>query len=177
METAGPDGTVNWRCRTINVVDNSLNCDGVTYPIAGGGLQPVRINGTYNLELTMRIYNQAGNGMVTSPYMARISAAARDWEVIHETPWLTAIGAEREYSEWHTHIFYDNPIEPNDPLTIRLLTIGRQTSSFWTDFSLQFNLIRLTLNTSYDPPSAGLPYNSWLYGEYTSPGPPPPPAG
>ena len=88
---------------------------------------------------------------------------------------LPAIGAEKETTEWHRHTWYDNPMTPADSLTISLLWIGRETSSFWPDLSMQFQRVRLTLNQTFENASAGLGYESWLYGDWSSPAPPPPP--
>ena len=173
METPGPDGTVNWKCRSINP-DLSLNCDSVTYPVSGG-LSPVRFNGTFNIEVTLRIFNANGNRLTTSPYYAKIGASAREWSLEYDTGYLPAIGSEFETTEWIQHTWYDNRLEPGDPLTISLIWIGRETSSFWADFGVQFQRIRLTMHTSYDPAEDALAYESWLYGEWSSPYPPPPP--
>jgi hypothetical protein len=74
----------------------------VTWPIAGG-LQTVRFNGTYDLAVTLRIFNSAGNYRTAAPYKAIISASARDWVVTHDTGYLPDIGSEREMTDWHTH--------------------------------------------------------------------------
>ena len=54
--------------------------------------------------------------------------------------------------------------------------IARETQDYWPDLSVQFQRIRLTLNRTFEPASAGAGYESWLYGEWSSPLPPPPPA-
>ena len=138
---------------------------------------PVRFNGTYNLEVTMRIFNSNGNRLTTAAYRARISATARDWTLSHDTGYLPAVGAEFETTAWHRHTWYGNLLEVGDPLTISLDWIGRESSSFWPDLSLQFQRVRLTLNTSTDPnfQNASLAHETWLYGEWSSPAPPPPP--
>ena len=174
MGTQAPDGTPNWRCHSINP-DGTLNCDSVTFPRADG-LARVRFNGTYNIEVTYRIYNRAGNFRTRGAYRAVMTAGARDWLLTHDTGFLPDCCEEFAFTDWTVHTWYNNTLEPADSLKVSLIDISRQSSSFWPDFNLQFQRIRLTLNTSFEPESSSLGYESWLYGEYSSPYPPPPPA-
>ena len=139
----------------------------------------MRFNGTYDLAVTLRVYNHAGNQRTTTPYRARINAAAQDWVVEHDTDYLPAVGNENERTDWHTHVWYANPLAPGDSLTIALLGIGREGSSFWPDYSLQFQRIRLTLNQTFedDPSGSAQGHSTWLYGAWSDPTPPPPPPG
>ena len=125
----------------------------------------------------MRIYNSAGNQLYTAPYRIELSVAARDWVLYHDSGYLPAIGTESDYTDWHRHTFYNAFLEPGDHFTISVIGLTRQSSSFWPDFNLQFQRIRLTLNTSYEQnlSAVALGYENWLYGEWSSPEPPPPP--
>ena len=124
----------------------------------------------------MRAFNSAANFRTTTPYRIELSAAARDWHVTHDTGWIEAIGAERDYTDWVTHTWYGNRLDPTDSLTISLIRVSRPAGTdFWPDFSLQFQRIRLTLNTSFEAVAAAQAFESWLYGDYSSPMPPPPP--
>ena len=150
-----------------------MNCDSVSYPRADG-LLPVRFEGTWNLHVRMRVFNENGNRLTTAPYGIQLSAAARDYVVSHDTNYIPAVGSEREYSLYVTHTWHNNTLGPTDTLTIKLVKLYRESSSFWPDLSLQLTRIWLTLNTSLDP-GASNAFDSWLYGEEHSPSPPPPP--
>ena len=171
LDPSSPRGDVDWKCQSINS-DGSLNCDSVTYP-RDDGLVPVRVLGTYDLHVRMRVYNSAGNFRTTAPYRAELQAAARDWVVTHDTGFIDDVGEENQYSEYVVHTWYNNTLGPDDPLTITLLGLSRQSSSFWPDFHLQFTRIWLTVNVSHANVNAS--YLSWVYGEFESPSPPPPP--
>ena len=167
-------------CHSLNS-DYSLNCDSNTYPRGNGAvgdIMPVRFNGTYNLAVTIRVYNHAGNKLVHDPYRAELHASSRDWVVTHDTGYLPAVGDDYETTDWVTHTWYNNHLEKGDSLTLSLMSLSREESSFWPDFSLQFQRIRLTMNTSFDPAydaTEALNYESWLYGGESPPPPPPPP--
>ena len=171
LDTSSPRGDANWICHSING-DGTLNCDSVTYPRADG-LLPVRFLGTWNLHVRMRVYNKNGNFRTSAPYRAELQAAARGWIVKHDTGFITDVGEEKQYSEYVTHTWYNNTLGPDDPLTITLLSLSRQQSSFWPDFSLQMTRVWLTVNASLEQVNAS--YLSWVYGEFESPSPPPPP--
>lgn len=178
LVTQNLDGSDDWKCRSANS-DGSLNCDSVTYPrFSGDTLMPVRFNATYNLEVVLRIFNSNGAPSATAPYRALLHASSRDWLLTYDTGYLAAIGSNQDSTEWVTHTWYNNAMIPSDTLTLSLKHIERQTtSSFWADYSLQFQSIRLILNTTYDPNHDQLAtgYSSWLYGEFNPPPPPPPP--
>jgi hypothetical protein len=173
------DGSPHWKCRSVNP-DGSLNCDSVTYPRGNGDtLQPVRFNGTYNLAVTIRVFNAAGSPSQTLPYQALLEASSREWNVTHDTGFLPAVGPNKDATDWVEHTWYNLPMMPGDTLTLALKHISRQTASFWPDYSLQFQRIRLRLNTSLgaNHDQDALAYSSWLYGEFAPPPPPPPPHG
>ena len=143
-----------------------------------GDVQPVRFNGTYDLAVTVRVANRAGNQLVTAPYRAELEASSPHWLVAHDTGYITATGENYESSEWSLHTWYNLTMMVGDKLQLSLISLSREESSFWSDFSLQFQRIRLTLNTSFDPDAmdAEAPdFSTWLYGGESPPPPPPPP--
>ena len=172
LDTNSPSGDHNWQCYSVDS-DGNLNCDSVVYPRADG-LLPVRFFGTWDLHVQMRVFNYAGSFRITSPYRIEVQATARDWLRGHDTGYVAATGVEFEYSEYVTHTWYNLTLGPADLVTLKLMRISRQTSSFWPDFNLQLTRIWLTLNSTLEPDGAS-GYASWLYGEYASPLPPPPP--
>ena len=106
-------------------------------------------------------------------------AAAQGFVVDWVTGLLNATGSENERTDWYTHVWHALHLVPGGSLTISLLGIGREGPSFWPDYSVQFQRIRLTLNQSYedDMASAATAYNNWLNGVWSDPTPPPPPPG
>ena len=135
----------------------------------------MRFLGTWDLHVRMRAYNRNGNFRTTAPYRIVLQAAARNWVVRHDTGFIRDVGEERQYSQYVTHTWYNNTIGPGDNLTITLISLSRQFSSFWPDFSMQLTRIWLTANVSSEQVNPS--YWSWLYGaeNYESPSPPPPP--
>ena len=134
----------------------------------------MRFAGTYDLEVTLRLYNTGGNYLTTSPYRTSVSAAAHDWNVQWDTGWLDAVGEELEYTAYTTHVWPNLPLYPNDTLTLTLDDVSRQTSSFWPQLFVQFLRVRLTVNASDDADAYNV-YSNWYYGDRASPFPPPPP--
>ena len=171
LDTSTLAGSQNWACHSINT-DSTLNCDFVTYPRADGIL-PVRFLGTWDLHVRMRVYNVNGNFRFPAPYRIEIEASARDWVLQHDTGYIADVGEEREFSEYVTHTWYNNTLGPDDPLTITLKRLSRQQHSFWPDFRLQFTRIWLTIKLPLEQVNSS--YLSWVYGEFESPSPPPPP--
>ena len=153
----------------------SLACDTVQYPRADG-LFPVRFVGTYDIAITLRVYNRAGNTRTTTPYRAYVSAAARDWVQTFDTGELPATGYELQYTDYVTHTWTNNTLHPTDSLVLSLDHVHRgTTNSFWPHIFVQFLHVRLTVNVSDEAGALSGNYESWEYGERASPSPPPPP--
>ena len=144
-------------------------------PPRADGLLPVRFLGTWDLTVRVRVFNAAANAGTQAPYRIELRASARDWSVTHDTGYIAAVGAEYEYSQFVSHTWCNYTLGPDDPLTITLVRLSRESSSFWPDFNMQLSRIRLRLNTSAFEPDGSGQFSSWLYGDEWSPSPPAPP--
>ncbi len=152
LNTSAPDnGAVGWRCYDSIVAYSdvgNLVCHQVTYPREDGVL-PSRFNATYYATLTFRIYNVAGNKYLSqAPYRAIIRVYANNGYQTFDTDWVTAVGAELEYSEEVEHTFSNLTLNRGDDFTVRLMHIARQTHSYWPDFSIQF--VRIVVSVQDD---------------------------
>ena len=144
LNTAAPDGTINWRCYDTQVgysdVGN-LVCHKVTYP-RGDGILPSRFNAVYSATLTYRIFNKNGNARLSeAPYGAILRVHANNGNQTHNSGWITARGEEREYSEDAEHTFHNLTLNRGDSFTVELMHISRQTHDYWPDLSLQFSSV------------------------------------
>ena len=115
-------------------------------PPRADGLLPVRFLGTWDLTVRVRVFNAAANAGTQAPYRIELRASARDWSVTHDTGYIAAVGAEYEYSQFVSHTWCNYTLGPDDPLTITLVRLSRESSSFWPDFNMQLSRIRLRLN-------------------------------